>query len=107
MFLAEFFRLAIIILAVFLGYKYRHLILKWLNTRPQSSVTNKRGVVRDLDVLMKYGVDDAIPRIVGEERKWAENVNNMQKQLRDMNDEVRQKFEDKIDKPDKPSGAAV
>lgn len=104
MFLTEFFTILVILAAVFVGYKYRHLILKWLNERPQSSVITKRGVTKDLDVLMRYNVNDAIDKIVAEERVWAEAEANLGKQLRNMKDEVKKKYtEISKDKPETPA----
>jgi len=92
-FVSEFFTIVIIIVACFAGYKFRHSILQWLNKKP--TPVTKRGVLRDLDVLQRYNVEDAITRIVTNERAWAEDEANLEKQLRQMKDEIHQKYHEK------------
>lgn len=90
MFLTEFFTLLIIIMVCFAGYKYRKQILKWLNDRP--SVSTKRYVIKDLDTLQKYGVTDALDRIVTSEETWERDVTTLQKRLADMKDRVHKEI---------------
>jgi hypothetical protein len=76
-------------LACFTGYKYRRQILKWLNDKP--AVSTKNYIIKDLDVLRRYKVSDAIDRIVAEEESWENDKVTLEKRLQDMKDQVNNK----------------
>jgi len=88
MFLAEFFTILVIIAAIILGYKYRHEILKWLNKKPSVA---KNGILKDLETLQHYKVEDAISRIVEDKRQWAESKAKLEKELRGFEQSVTEK----------------
>lgn len=89
MFFAEFFTILIIVAAVFLIYKFRNEILGWVNRKPPVA---KTGVLRDLETLEKYGVEDAILRIVEEQRCWEVSKHELEKALSAMKEVIDNKY---------------
>jgi hypothetical protein len=74
-------------------YKFRHEILDWANRKP---TTVRSGILRDLDVLKRYKVDDAIEKIVEVEKDWAESQSKLEKELRTMKEAIKKSEEPKI-----------
>jgi hypothetical protein len=70
-------------------YKFRDSITGWIKTKPR---VFKDGILRDLDVLKRYGVEDATGKIVAREREWEEAATVLDRDLKAMKKEVEEKY---------------
>ena len=94
LFLGEFITIIIIIAAVFMCYKFRHDILHWLNRKP---TIVKSDTLKDLEILRAYKVDDAIDRIVSDQKAWEEAKGNLEKRLSEMKAAISEQNKNETD----------
>ena len=90
MLMQEVFSLIVIAAIVAVIYKFRDPLMGWVKTKPRIF---KDGVLRDLDTLKKYGIKDANSLIVKNERDWEEAKITLERDLKAMRKELKDKFD--------------